>query len=103
MSTISTPENCVIHNMAVAAASLTPNHKPNQSALEQFYSRLSQTDRDSYYAAAQDAMSRLANTTQQQWFDYYNQYMVEILSLINTNQDSATVVAISNMLATIGK
>jgi len=103
MITQSTPENCVIHNMAVAAASLTPNHVPNQPVLQAFYNRMTEDQRTRYYDASTDAMSRLSGTDQTQWLSYYNQHMVGILAQITNNQDVEALGAIVNMLETIGK
>ena len=102
MTTTSNKDNCVIYNMVVAKAE-QPNHEPHQPILLNFYNSLTPEQLFQYYASSEEVMTRLKDTTKEQWVDYYNKYMPNIMAIMKVNQHQAVFAGIMGMLTTIGK
>jgi len=102
MTTTSNKDNCVIYNMVVAKAE-QPEHEPHQPTLLSFYNNISPEQLAQYYASSEEAMTKLAGTTKEQWVEYYNKYMPNIMTAMKANQHQAVYLAIMSMLTNIGK
>jgi len=85
----------------VVAKAEQPEHEPHQPTLLSFYNNITPEQLAQYYASSEEVMSRLKDTTKEQWVEYYNKYMPNIMTTIKANQHQAVYLAIMSMLTTI--